>query len=142
VIAADDFFLDLFTTALQPDEIITEIRLPKLTPHTGTAYTKLANRASHYAVAGCAAIVSHGPDGACTAASVVITGSSVKATRATAVEAALIGQPLDENAIVAASAHAADGLELVEDIHGSREYRAEMSKVMVKRALLKAAARA
>ncbi len=141
-IKADDFFMDLFATALRPDEVITEIRFAIPPARTGSAYSKLANKASHYAVAGCAAVVSLGGDGTCSAASVVITGASVKPTRASAVEAALLGKKLDEATVAAAASHAADGLELVEDIHGSKAYRAQMSCVMAKRAILKAAQRA
>src|SRR5215467_7435237 len=91
-IKADDFFMDLMQTALEPDEVLTEIRFPKLPAHSGSAYTKLANRASHYAVVGCAAVMSFDDEGTCTAASVVITAASVKPTRADAVEAALVGK--------------------------------------------------
>ena len=141
-IKADDFFMDLFTTALKPDEIVTEIRFALPVAHTGSAYSKLANKASHYAVVGCAAVVSLDGDGTCSAASVVITGASVKPTRASSVEAALVGKKLDEATVADAASHAADGLELVEDIHGSRGYRAQMACVMAKRAILKAAERA
>jgi carbon-monoxide dehydrogenase medium subunit len=141
-IKADDFFMDLFATALKANEVITEIRFAIPPAHTGSAYEKLANKASHYAVTGCAAVVSLGGDGTCSAASVVITGASVKPTRASAVEAALVGKRLDEATIAAAASHAADGLELVEDIHGSKAYRAQMARVMAKRAILKAAERA
>ncbi len=141
-IAADDFFLDLFTTALEPNEVITEIRVPRLPAHSGSAYEKLANRASHYAIAGSAAVVTLNPDGTCASASVVITGASVKPTRASAVEAALVGKKLDEATIAEAASHAADGLELVEDIHGSKAYRAQMTAVVTKRALTRAAGRA
>lgn len=141
-IAADDFFLDLFATALEPNEVITEIRLPHLPSHSGSAYEKLANRASHYAVTGSAAVVTLAADGTVAAASVVITGASVKPTRASAVEAALIGKTPDEATIAAAASLAADGLELVEDIHGSKAYRAQMTTVVTKRALTRAVARA
>src|SRR6266567_2595244 len=141
-IKADDFFMDLFTTALKPDEVVTEIRFAIPPARTGSAYSKLANKASHYAVTGCAAVVSLGGDGTCSAASVVITGASVKPTRASTVEAALLGKKLDEATVADAASHAADGLELVEDIHGSKAYRAQMSCVMAKRAILKAAERA
>jgi carbon-monoxide dehydrogenase medium subunit len=142
VLKADDFFKDLFATDLQPGEIITEIRFAIPPAHTGSAYIKLENKASHYAVAGCAAVITLGDDGTCTAASVVITGASVKPTRASAVEAALVGKKLDEATVAAAASHAADGLELLEDIHGSKAYRAQMAAVMAKRAILKAAERA
>lgn len=141
-IKADDFFMDLFQTALQPDEVITEIRFPKPPAHTGSAYMKLANKASHYAVVGCAAVVTLDGNGTCTSASVVITGASVKPTRASAVEAGLVGKNLDEATIANAASHAADGLELVSDIHGSQEYRAQMAAVLARRVVARAAERA
>jgi carbon-monoxide dehydrogenase medium subunit len=141
-IKADDFFLDLFQTALKADEVVTEIRFAKPPAHTGSAYTKLANKASHYAIVGCAAVVTLGGDGTCTSASVVITGASVKPSRARNVEAALVNKNLDETAIADAASHAADGLELVSDIHGSKEYRAQMAAVFARRAISKAVERA
>jgi aerobic carbon-monoxide dehydrogenase medium subunit len=141
-IKADDFFMDLFQTALQPDEVITEIRFPKPPAHTGSAYTKLANKASHYAVVGCAAVVTLDSNGTCTSASVVITGASVKPTRASTVEAGLVGKKLDEATIANAASHAADGLEVVSDIHGSQEYRTQMATVLARRVVARAAERA
>jgi aerobic carbon-monoxide dehydrogenase medium subunit len=140
-IKADDFFRGMFETALQPDEIITEIRFAIPPARTGSAYMKLENKASHYALAGCAAVVSLGGDGTCSSASVVITGASVKATRVSAVEAALVGKKLDESTVAPAAVHAADGLELLADIHGSKAYRSQMTAVMVRRAVLKAVTR-
>jgi len=141
-IAADDFFQDLFETALEPNEVITELRLPVLPARSGSAYEKLANRASHYAVAGSAVVISLSADNTCVSASVVITGASVKSTRASAVENALVGKVLDEATIAEAASHAADGLEIVEDIHGSKAYRAQMSVVMTRRAITHAVERA
>jgi len=141
-IKADDFFQDLFQTALEPGEVITEIRFARPAARTGSAYEKLPNKASHYAVVGCAAVVTLDTDGTCTSASAVITGASVKPTRASAVEAALVGKKLDAATIAAATSNAADGMELVGDIHGSKEYRAQMAGVMAKRAVARAAERA
>ncbi len=141
-IKADDFFKGLFETALQPGEVITELRFAIPPARTGSAYTKLPNKASHYAVVGCAAVVTLDTDGTCTSASVVITGAAEKATRASTVEAALVGKKLDEATVAAAASHAADGLELMEDIHGSKAYRAQMATVMARRAITQAAARA
>jgi carbon-monoxide dehydrogenase medium subunit len=140
-IHADDFFTGLFETALQPGEIITEFRFAVPPAHTDSAYMKLENKASHYAVAGCAAVVTLGTDGTCTAASVVITGASEKATRAGGIEAALVGKKLDEPTVAGAATHAPDGLEFVEDIHGSKAYRRQMTVVMARRAILLAAER-
>jgi len=141
-IKADDFFQDLFATALQPDEIVTEIRFAIPPARTGSSYKKLENKASHYAVVGCAAVVTLDTDGTCSSASVVITGASVKPTRASAVEVALVGKQLNEATVADAAGHAADGLELVEDLHGSKAYRAQMATVMARRAILAAAERA
>lgn len=141
-IKADDFFLGTFETALQPDEVLTELRFAKPAAHTGSAYEKLENKASHYAVAGCAAVVNLDDTGTCTAASVVITGAGSKATRASAVEAALVGKKLDAATITDAASHASEGLDLIEDIHGSKGYRSQMAQVMAKRAINAAASRA
>lgn len=141
-IQADDFFVDTFTTSLEPDEIVLELRFALPPAHTGSAYEKLANKASHYAIAGCAAVVSLGGDGTCSAASIAITGAAMKTTRASAVEAALVGKKLDEATITEAASHAAEGLELVADIHGSQEYRRQMTAVIARRAILRALERA
>jgi aerobic carbon-monoxide dehydrogenase medium subunit len=141
-IPIDDFLVDTFTTTLEPDEIVTAIRLPIPAAHTGSAYEKLANRASHYAIVGCAAVVTLGGDGTCTSASVAITGASTKITRANTVEAALVGKKLDEATLTEAASHAPEGLELISDIHGSEAYRRQMTSVITRRALTKALERA
>jgi carbon-monoxide dehydrogenase medium subunit len=141
-IKADDFFIGTFETALQPDEIVTEIRFAIPPAHTGSAYMKLENKASHYAVAGCAAVVTLDTDGTCTSASVINTGASVKAHRASGVESVLVGKKLDEPGVAGAATHATEAIELVEDIHGSKAYRGQMAVVMARRAILRAAERA
>ena len=141
-IKADDFFTGTFETALEAEEIVTEIRFAIPPAHTGSAYMKLENKASHYAVAGCAAVVTLDTDGTCTSASVIITGASVKAHRASGVESVLVGKKLDEPGVAGAATHATEGIELVEDIHGSKAYRGQMAVVMARRAILRAAERA
>jgi aerobic carbon-monoxide dehydrogenase medium subunit len=137
-IAANDFFIDTFQTALEPDEILTEVRLKIPPARTGTAYMKLENKASHYAITGSAAMITLDSNGTCTTAGVTITGASTMTVRASAVEAALVGKKLDAATVAAAAEHATDGLNLVEDIHGSKAYRGQMTVVMVRRAILKA----
>ena len=141
-IKADDFLIGTFETALTEGEVVTAIRFPTPAGRTGSAYEKLANKASHYAVAGCAAVVALDGDGTCTSASVVITGAASQTTRANAVEAALVGKKLDEATIAEAASHAAEGLDLVEDIHGSKAYRAQMCSVTARRAITHAVERA
>src|SRR5437016_9397683 len=88
-IKADDFFVDLLTTALEPGEILREIRINKSNGRTGQAYVKMHHPASGFAVVGVAANLAFNGDGACKKASIGITGVSSKAYRAGAVEAAL-----------------------------------------------------
>ncbi len=141
-ISADDFFVDLLTTALEPEEILTEIRIPALGSNTGAAYAKMANKASHYAVVGVAAVVSVDDSGNCTAARIGITGAGASASRATESESRLVGSSLDDAAVFSAAGHAADGIELNEDIHASAEYREHLTKVFALRAIRSAIERA
>ncbi len=141
-IAADDFFIDLFTTALEPDEIIAEIQIPALGSNTGAAYAKMANKASHYAIVGVAAAISVDVGGHCTSARIGITGAGPSASRAAESESRLVGSSLDNAAIFSAAGHAADGIELNEDIHASAEYREHLTKVFALRAIRSAVERA
>lgn len=134
-IAADDFFVDLLTTALEANEILSEIVIPGAPSGTGSAYVKFANKASHYAVVGVAAVVTLGSDGACQSARVAITGAGPKATRAGGSEAALVGSRLDDGAIQAAASAAGNGIDFNEDVHASAEYRAHLTQVYAGRAI-------
>lgn len=141
-IAAEDLFVDMLTTALEPDEVLTSVRVPALPSRTGTAYEKFANAASGYAIAGVAAVIMLDAQGACAEARIAITGAGSKATRASAVEDALRGKRLDDDTIAAAAEHAPDGLSLLSDLHADEEYRAHLSRVYTRRAVQRAAARA
>ena len=134
-ISADDFFVDLFTTALEAGEILNEVRIPALPPNSGSAYAKFGNKASHYAIVGVAAVVSRNADGSCAGASVGITGAGANAVRAADAEAALVGSALDDAAIKAAAAAAGNGIEFNEDVHASAEYRAHLTAVYAERAI-------
>ncbi len=111
VIPAREFFTGMFTTALRPDEIITEIRVPK-TAGAGTVYKKFAHPASGYAVVGVAVVV-RGSSARIDSVAVGITGVAEVAYRATAVEEALRGKPA--SAIADAARHAADKVEALGD---------------------------
>lgn len=140
---ADDFFIDLFETALAEDEIITAVSVASEGKHTGSAYTKLPNPASRYAMVGAAVQVTV-EQGVCSAASVAVGGLTPKATRASSVEAALLGKKLDDDTIAAAAAAIANDLgdEVTGDMHASADYRRQMAPVFVRRALETAASRA
>nr|MDQ3044233.1 xanthine dehydrogenase family protein subunit M [Chloroflexota bacterium] len=95
-ISADSFFVDLWTTELHADEIITELKFPARNGRRGSAYIKHEHPASGYAVVGVAAMLGAEADNKCAWARVAVTGATSKATRALAAEEALSGQPLSE----------------------------------------------
>jgi len=141
-IAASDMFVDMLTTALAADEVITKITFPRLGQGEGAAYAKLRNPASRYAIVGVAAYVKRGSDGKIASARVAITGAGPKAVRQSAVEAALTGSSGDSDAIAAASEHAGHDMEFLGDIHASEDYRRAMVKVYARRAITSAVERA
>ncbi len=134
-IKAGDFFVDLLTTALQPGEILREIRINKPHGRTGHAYVKMPHPASGFAVVGVAANLSFNGGSECKSATIGITGISSKAYRAAAVEDALAGANLNESAIAAASAHATDGVDVNGDVFASDEYRRHLAAVYTRRAI-------
>ncbi len=140
-IAANDFFVDMLTSALGESEILTEIRIPALPSGAGTAYLKMDHPASHYALCGVAAIVQLS-GGNVQDVRVAVTGVGPKAYRATGVEDALRGQAANESSVEQAAQHAADGIDALGDIHASTEYRSHLARVFAKRALNQAIARA
>jgi aerobic carbon-monoxide dehydrogenase medium subunit len=140
-IGGREFFVDILTTALRPDEILTEIRVPAFGPRTGSAYEKFANPASGYAIVGVAAVLTVDANGACQRASVGLNGITGKPVAAVAVEQALVGQQLNDQTIQAAAARAAEGLDPSGDIFASAEYRAHLARVFTKRALAHASRR-
>jgi aerobic carbon-monoxide dehydrogenase medium subunit len=142
VIAADDFFVDLLTTALEAGEILREIRIAVPAGRYGQAYVKAAQPASGFAVVGVAAHLVRDAGGNCEAASVGITGVASKAYRAKGAEALLAGSSLDAEALAAAAATAADGVTINGDLYASETYRAHLAQVYTRRALEAAAARA
>lgn len=139
-VSADEFFVGMLTTAIGADEILTEVRLPRLPGRAGYAYEKFANKASGYAVVGVAAAVSLGGDGTAQEARIAVTGASAQPVRATAAEDALRGQRLTPETIQAAGERAAAAVDdPLEDIHASGEYRRELVRVYTRRALQRAA---
>jgi carbon-monoxide dehydrogenase medium subunit len=142
VIGADDFFVDMLTTRLEPGEILREVRIPVPRGRFGQAYLKMPQPASGFAVVGVAVHLSRDAGGTCEAASVGVTGIASKAYRAGGAEAALKGSPLDEQAIAAAARTAADGVSINGDLYASESYRAHLAQVYARRAIQSAASRA
>ena len=142
VIKADDFFVDLLTTALEPGEILREIRISAPQGRFAQAYQKVHHPASGFAVVGVAVTLNLGSDSSCESAGVGITGVASKAYRATGVEAALKGKALNEQTIAEAASHAVDSVDANSDLYASDEYRRHLAQVHTRRAIAAAASRA
>ena len=140
-LSAEDFFLELMTTALKPDELLTEVRFPAQAKGSGGAYEKYPHPASRYAVVGVAAQVTLA-GGKVSAASIALTGLGTVVHRAKAVEAALLGKPLDEATLNSAAAKATEGLKLRADAALPEPYRRSLAVTFTARALARAAKRA
>ncbi len=143
-IPADRFFKDFLTTALRPNEVLVRIDIPKLPANTGTAYVKMANKASHYALVGVAAVITLGAGGVCERARVALTGAGPHAVRARRAERILEGKVLAGNVIRNASKRVGAELDGMfnEDVHASAEYREAMTQVYAERAITAAVANA
>ena len=140
-IAARDFFVDMLTTQLRPGEVLSQVRIPVQAPRIGTAYCKLHQPASGFAIVGVAARVAV-RDGKIEEVAVGITGLGPKAFRAEGVEKALRGKKATAALLAEAAHHAESETEPLSDIHASAEYRGEMAIVFTRRALEKALSRA
>lgn len=141
-IAAREFFVDMLTTQLRPGEILTQVRVPVLPPRAGSAYCKLPQPASGFAIVGAAARLDLERGGKIAAAAVGLTGLGPKAFRAVGVEKVLVGKNSSDKLLADAARHAAQGVEPLADLHASAEYRRAMAVVFTRRALERAMARA
>lgn len=137
-IPAAGFFDTYFTTALRPDEVLTEVRLRLPGGRVGSAYLELARRHGDFAIAGAGAILGLGEDGRVMDGRVVLIGVRDTAVRSAGAEVVLRGgEPGDE--LFAEAAEAIDGeIDPVTDLHGSSDYRRKVAKVLVRRSLARA----
>jgi aerobic carbon-monoxide dehydrogenase medium subunit len=133
-VKADDFFVGLLMSVLEPDEVVTAIKIP-VTGSDKTAYLKAAPRSSGFAVVGVAVRIAINAAGICERVAIGITGVTDKAYRAERAEQMLTGKKVDEQLIAAASEEATRNVEVIEDINGSSEYRGHLTEVYVARAL-------
>src|SRR5690606_1330384 len=136
-VGADDFFEDLFTTAIGDDEILTAVRLPK---HTGWGahYEKFVRVAHQWPIVAVAATV-RTEGGPIAAGRSGLTDMGSAPLRARAVAAALGGQPATEEAVAAAAGAAAEGTNPPSDLNGDADYRRHLATVLTRRAVLAAA---
>ena len=155
-VAADEFFIGPFTTALGADEVLTGVDVPALAANQVAEYAKMAHPATSFAVVGAAAVVTLEGDGGghghnhghgdahghshsprCAGASIAVGGLTPRPTRAPSVEAALSGSELTADSIAAAAALVDGDLgdDLLGDVYASADYRRSMAAVELKHAL-------
>jgi aerobic carbon-monoxide dehydrogenase medium subunit len=142
VIAARDFFLDTFTTAIEPTEVLTEVRLPRRPRGAGGAYEKLERKVGDFATVAVAAVLRLRADGAIESAGIALTGVAETPFAATDAEAILAGGPPTEEAFRRAAAAAAAQSRPAGDVRGPVEYKRAMAAELTVRALRTAAERA
>ena len=136
-VAADDFFVDYFTTSVQPDEVLVSITFPKLGAGWGYHYEKFNRTAQSWAIVGIAAAVKVA-GGAIVEARVGLTNMGPTPVRATTAERALVGAS-SIDAIAVAAASAADGTSPTSDLHADADYRQHLARVLTRRAVAAAA---
>jgi carbon-monoxide dehydrogenase medium subunit len=141
-IPISNFFLSVFTTALEHGEILTEIRLPIPPAGSGGAYFKLERKVGDFATVGVAAQVTLDSAGVCLWAGIGLTNVGATPIKATRAESSLIGQILDQQKINQAAQLAAEGAEPSSDLRGPAEYKVSMVRELTKRALVRARERA
>ncbi len=136
-VGADDFFVDLFETAIAEGELLTEVRIPK---HTGwgATYEKFVRVSHQWSIVAIAATV-RSEGGVIAEARVAMTNMGSTPLRARGVEEALAGQPATDEAVRAAAAQAADGANPPSDLNGDSDYRRHLATVLTRRAVLSAA---
>jgi len=141
-ISIDDFFPGLFTTALEAEEILTEIRVPIPPPKSGGAYLKLERKVGDFATAGVAVQITLDDAGACKRAGIGLTNVGFTPIKAKQTESLLTGKKLDEATIQQAGEMAASESQPMDDIRGSADYKRDLVRVLTTRALKRALDRA
>jgi aerobic carbon-monoxide dehydrogenase medium subunit len=135
VVPARDFFVDLFTTAVGHDEMLTEVRLPYPPQKSASAYIKHNVREGGFAIAMVGVVVTLEDGSSCRDSRIAVGAAGPTPIRSLSAEKYLKGKTLDEATIAEAADRAVEGADPPSDVHGSREYRLETIKVLTKRSL-------
>lgn len=131
----EDFFLGFMATALRPTEILIELRVPAMSDRAGVRYLKVRQKASGFAIVGVAVWLQLDESGVCRDVGIGVTGLDARPFRAKAVEQRLRGRRLDSALIKEASSGVTQGVDPLDDIHASAEFRAHLARVHVSRAI-------
>lgn len=140
-IPVDDFFVGLFESALEPNEILVEIRIPTPPPGSGGAYEKFERKVGDYAVSAAAVQLTMSGN-TCSAARIGLTNVSAVPMRANGAEEALVGNEVTDEVVEAAGQAAAEECDPSADLRGSEAYKRDITRVLVKRAIRRAVERA
>jgi CO/xanthine dehydrogenase FAD-binding subunit len=140
-VAAADFFLMYFMTAIRPDEILTEVRIPCLPDGAGWSFTEVARRHGDFALAGVACTLELDPDGLIQACRLALTGVGLTPVRALEAEDRLAGVKPSPAAWALAAEAVRRAVEPESDVHGTAEYRRHLAGVLTERALARAVER-
>jgi CO/xanthine dehydrogenase FAD-binding subunit len=136
VIAATDFFTGLFSTALAPGELLTDVEIPKRASRSGHAFQEISRRLGDFALAGAAAVVTLDPDGRCTSARVAVFSVGDRPLIAAHVARTVVGESPTKDVIrAAAEGAAAADIDPPGDIHASSRYRRHLAAVLIRRVL-------
>lgn len=142
-IDAKDFFAGMFTTALEPDEILAEIEIPFMPPRTGWSFMEVAPRSGDYAMMGVAALVTLDKDGKCKSATLVYLNAGDGPVDAVASAQMLAGESLSDKSIESTAVHASENeINPFGNIHASTDFQRHLAKVLTQKALKQAAQRA
>jgi CO/xanthine dehydrogenase FAD-binding subunit len=136
VVAADDFFVGLFTTAIEPGELLIDVTIPNSPPNTRFAFQEISRRHGDFALAGVAAAVTLDESQQCTGARIALLSVGERPVLAQRAAQALIGHRLGADTIRAAAyAAAAEDIDPPGDIHASARYRRRLTEVLTRRTL-------
>lgn len=141
-VAARDFFISYFTTLLEPDEVLTQIRLELPNGRSGSCFLELSRRHGDFALAGVGALVTLAGDGTAADVRLGLIGVGDRPVRPAVAESALRGRVPDDEAVGEAAAAVAGEIEPTGDIHASADYRRHLATVLTRRALTTAVGRA
>jgi aerobic carbon-monoxide dehydrogenase medium subunit len=141
-LGAEQFFTGALQTALQPGELLTEVRIPGLPPRTGGAFVEIARRSGDYALVGVAAIVTLNQVGRCQRARVALCGVGPTPMRVQAAEQVLLGEVASGEVLAEAARRAADATDPPTDIHASAAFRRKLAQYTARQAIELAAQRA
>jgi carbon-monoxide dehydrogenase medium subunit len=142
VIPVNGFFITLFTTDLQHDEIVTEIHIPIPPPRSGGAYLKLERKVGDFATAAVAAQVTLDQGGICQKVGIALTNVGATPIKAVKAEEFFQGKKLDDTSITQAAQLAAEAAQPSSDLRGPEEYKRALVKELTRRALARAYERA